>query len=84
MEFTKPNSLNGAQLKSELKAQGIAVDVIDDNGNGQISFDVEKNKETAANEIVAAHIGIETKPTIADKLAQAGLTIDELKTALGV
>jgi hypothetical protein len=84
MEFTKPNSLNGSQLINELKAQGIAVDVIDDNGNGQISFDVAKNKEATASQIVAAHNGTETSPSIGDKLAQAGLTIDELKAALGV
>jgi hypothetical protein len=82
MEFTKPNSLNGAQLKSELSAQGITIEVIDDNGTGTISFDVAKAKEGLAASIVAAHVGVETQPTIADKLASVGLSIDDLKAAL--
>jgi len=82
MEFTKPTSLNGTQLKSELKGQGIAVDVINDNGNGQISFDVTKAKEDLAASIVATHVGIDSIPTIADKLASVGLNIEELKAAL--
>ena len=82
MEFTKPNSLNGTQLKSELSAQGISVEVIDDNGIGTISFEVAKPKEGLAASIVAAHVGVETQPTIAEKLSLVGLSIDDLKAAL--
>lgn len=84
MDFIKPNSLNGSQLKNELKAQGINVDVIDDNANGKISFNVGKEKEALAASIVAAHIGIDTEPTIDDKLASVGLSINDLKAALGL
>jgi len=84
MKFDKPESLNGAQLKNELKTQGIEVLTIEDDANGFISFDVAKAKESLAASIVGAHIGIETTPTIADKLAQVGLTIEELKVALSV
>jgi len=82
MEFTKPESLNGAQLKSELKAQGINVEVIDDNGIGQISFEVPKTKEILAESIVTSHFGVDSVQTLADKLASVGLNIDELKAAL--
>jgi hypothetical protein len=82
MEFTKPNSLNGAQLKAELLDQGIDVEVIDDNGTGTISFNVTKAKEGLAASIVADHVGVDSVPTIADKLESVGLNIDELKAAL--
>lgn len=82
MEFTKPQSLNGAQLKSELKGKGINVEVIDDLGNDLISFEVSKAKEADAEAIVSAHVGIDTVPTIAEKLASIGLDLDQLKAAL--
>lgn len=82
MEFTKPNSLNGAQLKAELKAQGINVEVIDDLGNGKIEFAIGVSEKTKAESIVAAHVGVDTVPTIAEKLASVGLSIADLKAAL--
>ena len=82
MEFTKPNLLNGGQLKSELSAQGISVEIIEDNGTGTISFDVLKAKEGLAVSIVANHVGVDSVPTIAEKLASAGINIDELKAVL--
>jgi hypothetical protein len=84
MNFTKPQALNGKQLKDELKVQGIIVEVIEDDGQGQISFDVEKPKEGLAASIVAAHVGIDKEPTIADKLESVGVSIDDLKAALGL
>ena len=84
MNFTKPEALNGKQLKSELEAQGIIVEVIEDNGVGEISFDVEKAKEGLAASIVAAHVGIDKEPTIAEKLESVGLSLDDLKAALGL
>ena len=84
MDFTKPELLNGAQLKDELKAQGIIVEVIEDNGVGEISFDVEKAKEGLAASIVAAHVGVDSVPTIAEKLESVGLSLDDLKAALGL
>jgi len=82
MEFNTPQSLNGAQLKDELKAQGIIVEKIDNNATGQISFVVDKAKEGLAASVVAAHVGVDSVQTIADKLASVGLSIDELKAAL--
>jgi hypothetical protein len=82
MNFTKPASLNGTQLKAELKADGINVDVIEDNGDGTISLLVPVTKVDAATRIVAAHVGVESQPTISEKLAIVGLTVEELKAAL--
>jgi len=84
MNFTKPESLNGAQLKSELATAGIVVDEIIDNAKGEISFDVAKNKESAAAEIVSNHVGVDTAPSIEDKLASVGLSLNDLKAALGL
>lgn len=84
MNFTKPQLLNGAQLKSELALVGIVVDEIIDNANGEISFEVAKNKESAALEIVSNHVGVDTAPSIEDKLASVGLSLNDLKVALGI
>jgi hypothetical protein len=85
IQFDKPAQLNGGQLAAELKTANIEVTgypVLD--GNGILWLDVPEAKKTATAAIVAAHVGIDTVPTVADKLAAAGLTIDELKAALGV
>jgi hypothetical protein len=84
MNFTKPQALNGKQLKDELKTQGITVEVIEDDGQGQISFDVEKAKEGLAASIVAAHVGIDKEPTIVEKLESVGVSLNDLKAALGL
>jgi hypothetical protein len=82
--FTKPQNLNGAELKQELAASGIVVESIKDNLNDTITFDT--NKESQAASIVAAHNGttIAPEPTIAQKLASVGLSLDDLKLALGL
>jgi len=80
--FNKPKNLNGAELAAELKAVGLKIGLIADNSDGTISFEV--NDEELANEIVLAHNGttIAPEPTIAEKLASVGLSLDELKTAI--
>lgn len=82
--FTKPQNLNGAELKTELAAVGIIVEEIFDFVDGNIGF--ETDNEFAAAAVVAAHNGttVAPEPTIADKLAAAGLTVEELKEALGL
>jgi hypothetical protein len=84
MNFTKPTSLNGTQLKAEFKAAGIDVDFIRDNADGTLTIEVPSNKSTVAETIVQNHVGVEVVPTIAEKLASVGLSIEDLKVALGV
>jgi hypothetical protein len=81
--FTKPLNLNGKELKEELAEVGIFVDLISDLTDGTIGF-LTDNEELAAS-IVAAHNGttVATQPTIETKLASVGLSLDELKAALG-
>ena len=80
--FTKPENLNGAELQAELASAGIIVDEIFDLANGMIAFQTESESEATA--IVAAHNGttVAPEPTIADKLASVGLSLDELKSAI--
>ena len=82
--FTKPENLNGAELITELAAVGIIVDKVFDNADGTIGFDT--NNELAAATVVAAHNGttVAPEPTIEDKLASVGLSLSDLKTALGL
>ena len=80
--FTKPINLNGAELKEELAAVGIIVEQIIDFADGTIGF--ETDNESAATAVVSAHNGttVVPEPTIADKLASVGLSLDELKAAI--
>lgn len=82
IKFNKPQNLNGAELKTELATVGIIVEEIFDFANGTIGF--ETDNESAAAAVVAAHNGttVAPEPTIADKLASVGLSLDELKAAI--
>jgi ABC-type Zn uptake system ZnuABC Zn-binding protein ZnuA len=82
--FNRPMNFNGAELKKELADVGIVVDFIRDNGIDTISFTT--TNESKAAEIVAAHNGntVANEPTIEEKLASVGLSLPDLKTALGL
>lgn len=82
--FNRPNNLNGAELKNELKNVGIEVDSIVDFANGYIGFDTDD--ETKAAKVVEKHNGtlVAAEPTAIEKLASVGLKIEDLKTALGL
>jgi hypothetical protein len=87
IKFNKPNQLNGTQLIAELKAIGVIVNektspLLD--GNGDFWLDIPAKDETKAKPIVDAHNGttVAPEPTITQKLASVGLTIDDLKAVL--
>jgi hypothetical protein len=82
--FNKPINLNGTELMAELAAAGIIIDKVFDLSNGTIGF--QTDNEIAAASVVAAHNGTTIAPelTIADKLANVGLNLDDLKLALGI
>ena len=85
--FIKPTNLNGTELLAELKSSGIDVvgSLIDD-AQGNLLLDIKKADQEKAKAIVDAHNGTIIAPelTVADKLASVGLSIDDLKAALGV
>ena len=82
--FTKPQNLNGTELMQELAEVGLIVQSIEDLANGTIGFVTDN--ESAAASVVAAHNGttIAPEPTVEDKLASVGLSITDLKAALGL
>ena len=87
IKFDKPQNLNGAELIAELNATGVAINeppLID--GNGHFWLDVKSADEAKAAAVVAAHNGttIAPEPTVEQKLASVGLSLPDLKTALGI
>ena len=87
IQFIKPQNVNGAELLVELNAGGVIVTespMID--GDGNLWLDITEADKAKAMPIVAAHNGtlIAPEPTIADKLASVGLSINDLKAALGL
>lgn len=90
IQFIKPENLNGAELRDELNANGVAISndpfSVKLEGDGSLWLDIAEADKAKATPIVAAHNGttIATEPTVADKLAAAGLSVDELKEALGL
>lgn len=86
MLFTKPTNLNGVELKSELAAAGVSVERITVEADGQISIDVASKDSSKVAQIVAAHNGstVAPEPTIDEKLSSVGLSLNDLKSALGI
>ena len=90
IQFTKPKNLNGAELRVELRLLG--VEISDDanavavDGNDNLLLDVLDKDKSKATAIVAAHNGttVAPEPTIAEKLASVGLSVTDLKIALGL
>ena len=87
IKFNKPKNLNGAELLQQLNNNGVEITqppLID--GNGDFWLDIAVADEAKAQTVVAAHNGttVAPEPTVADKLANAGLTVEDLKAALGL
>ena len=87
IKFDKPQNINGTELLAELNAAGIEITeppLID--GNNQFWLDVAKKDQDKAKAIIATHNGttIAPEPSIEQKLANAGLNLQDLKTALGL
>lgn len=85
IKFTKPTNLNGTELLAELNAAGVAITeppFVD--GNGDLFLEIADADAKKAEGVVVAHNGniIPKQPTIVEKLASVGLSIEELKTAL--
>jgi len=90
IQFNKPTNLNGTELRQELNNAGVTIsdekDSVSLDADGSLWLDIKASDKTKAESIVANHDGniVPPEPTIQDKLASAGITVDELKTALGL
>jgi hypothetical protein len=90
IKFNTPAKLNGTQLRAELNAAGVKIastsGAVMIDGNGDLWLDIATKDETKAKPIVDAHIGIDNviEPSVEKKLASVGLTIEDLKVALGL
>ena len=90
IQFDRPKNLNGAELLQELITAGINISEdkssMLDNGEGSLLLDISDADKSAAATIVKNHNGTMIAPeqSLDDKLAIVGLTIADLKTALGL
>ena len=89
--FSKPDNLNGAQLRKELKAVGVTFtdefETILLNENNELIIEIAKTDEQNAKQVIEKHKGIDidlikAKESAQAKLAALGLTADEI-AALG-
>jgi hypothetical protein len=90
IQFTKPTNLNGTELRAELRSSGVEIsdapNAVAVDGNDNLLLDILEKDKSKASEIVAAHNGttVGAEPTVAEKLASVGLSVDDLKAALGL
>ena len=90
IKFNTPENLNGAQLLQELAEAGIKLTPIKQapvlDTNNDLWLDIKPEDKERAEKIVGSHngVGIETAITVEEKLASVGLSIDDLKAALGL
>jgi len=90
IKFNKPTNLNGAELRKELNDAGVTIsndlNSVTIDADGDLWLDIANKDQAKAQTIVDAHNGttIAPEPTVADKLANAGLTVEDLKEALGL
>lgn len=88
IQFTKPAQLNGSQLRDELRAAGVKI--TDDNqavstdGEQILWLEIADSDKAKAQEVVLNHVGIDKEPTLDDKLSSVGLSLTDLKAALGL
>lgn len=88
IKFNAPASLIGQQLKKELNAAGVKIDLgadsIEIDGNGDLLLAIAAKDEAKAQTVIDAHTPIfaPAQITIEQKLESIGLTIEELKAAI--
>jgi hypothetical protein len=87
IKFDRPINLNGTELIAELKDSNILIkSSLFDDAEGGLWLNIEEKDKAKAKEIVDSHNGntIPSEPTIEQKLANAGLTVEDLRTVLGL
>ena len=82
---TTSKEINLAQLDKELGGKGLNGDFNDPNKKLILPTENSDVTEQELEVAIAAHIALpKPEPTVADKLASVGLSVTDLKTALGL
>jgi hypothetical protein len=77
--------INLAQLDRELGGKGLNGDFNEPNKKLIVPADDSDVTEAELEAAIAAHVALaDPEPTVADKLARVGLSVDEIKAALGL
>jgi hypothetical protein len=76
--------INGKQLVAELETAGVVVEDILRFNNNILSIAADEKHTEIAITIVNNHVPVFAEPTIIEKLESIGLSVDELKEALGL
>jgi len=76
--------INLSQLDSELGNKGLVADFNDNAKKLILPSEGSDVTEAQLESAIAAHIAQSTEQTIADKLASVGLSVPDLKEALGL
>jgi hypothetical protein len=77
-------AINLLQLDQELGGKGLIADTNDEKNKLILPADNSDVTEAQLEAAIANHKAIFEVPTITEKLANAGISLDELKVALGI
>ncbi len=82
---------NGKQLIQEMKDAGVVVyenlagiSAVVKESNGEVFIPTSEEFAELAQQVASNHVPVFQEDTVLDKLKAAGLTIDDLKSALGL
>jgi hypothetical protein len=76
--------INLYQLDQELGGKGLIADLNDDKKKLILPSENSNVTEAQLEAAIAAHIAVFSQPSVEEKLANAGLSLDDLKAALGL
>jgi len=76
--------INLAQLDAELGGKGLIGDFNDLGKKLILASENSDVTEAQLEAAIAAHVAQSTEPSVADKLASVGLSVNDLKAALGL
>jgi hypothetical protein len=76
--------INLAQLDKELGSKGLIADFNDVAKKLILPADGSNVTEAQLEQAIQNHVATSSEPTVAEKLASVGLSVDDLKVALGL
>jgi hypothetical protein len=81
---TTSKKINLSQLDAELGGKGLIGDFNDPGKKLVLPAENSDVTEAQLETAIAAHVAKFIEPSVADKLASVGLSVDDLKAALGL